>query len=243
MTIKNHGGVFGRNPTFKNVTIEGDITLDGTDIPDPSTIVLDSDIGTIASQDADSVNIDGGAIDGTAIGANTRSTGKFSTLDTTDDVIFYDDSGTSQDFVWDATNSRLGIKDTTPDNELAVNGVMTLANGAYQTAGFKNYSTNTIANGAVETLSIDLGLGDRFCGILIISMTRETSANLNTSRVYAYNIRSTSGTITQLFTANGSDGAGGFSVAVGSTGGTIDVTNSSGSAAFFSAFILQAQNF
>jgi hypothetical protein len=39
--------------------------------------------GTIASQDADSVNIDGGAIDGTAIGANSASTGVFTSLETT----------------------------------------------------------------------------------------------------------------------------------------------------------------
>lgn len=37
-------------------------------------------LGTIATQAADSVNIDGGAIDGTAIGANSASTGAFTTL-------------------------------------------------------------------------------------------------------------------------------------------------------------------
>ena len=30
MTIKQLGGVFGRNPTFNNVTIDGDLTVDGT---------------------------------------------------------------------------------------------------------------------------------------------------------------------------------------------------------------------
>jgi len=39
--------------------------------------------GTIATQDANSVNIDGGAIDGTAIGANSASTGVFTSLETT----------------------------------------------------------------------------------------------------------------------------------------------------------------
>ena len=29
MTIKQLGGVFGRNPTFNNVTIEGTLTFDG----------------------------------------------------------------------------------------------------------------------------------------------------------------------------------------------------------------------
>lgn len=37
-------------------------------------------LGTMASQDADSVNIDGGAIDGTTIGANNSSAATFSTL-------------------------------------------------------------------------------------------------------------------------------------------------------------------
>ena len=30
MTIKQTGGVFGRNPTFNDVTVEGDLTVDGT---------------------------------------------------------------------------------------------------------------------------------------------------------------------------------------------------------------------
>ena len=30
MTIKQHGGVFGRNPTFNDVTVEGDLVVDGT---------------------------------------------------------------------------------------------------------------------------------------------------------------------------------------------------------------------
>lgn len=30
MTIKQHGGVFGRNPTFNSVTVKGDFSIDGT---------------------------------------------------------------------------------------------------------------------------------------------------------------------------------------------------------------------
>lgn len=45
-------------------------------------------LGTIATQAANSVDIDGGAIDGTAIGATTASTGRFSTLSTTGNVGF-----------------------------------------------------------------------------------------------------------------------------------------------------------
>ena len=92
MTIKQQGGIFGRNPTFNDVEVEGQITIGGAAIPDPAqtaqyddttanftgtlqeggqNVVTADEVGTIASQDADSVNIDGGAIDGTTIGANT----------------------------------------------------------------------------------------------------------------------------------------------------------------------------
>jgi len=50
MTIKQLGGVFGRNPTFNDVTIEGELTFDG-DIDVNSDLKVDGDLevtGTIA---------------------------------------------------------------------------------------------------------------------------------------------------------------------------------------------------
>jgi hypothetical protein len=64
MTIKQQGGIFGRNPTFNDVEVEGTLTVNGEPI---------SDFGTMAQQDADSVNIDGGNIDGTIIGASSTA--------------------------------------------------------------------------------------------------------------------------------------------------------------------------
>lgn len=69
MSIKQQGGVFGRNPTFNDVTVDGTLTVNGEPI---------SDFGTMAQQDADSVNIDGGAIDGTIVGGSTPVAGGFS---------------------------------------------------------------------------------------------------------------------------------------------------------------------
>ena len=63
-----------------------------------------SDAGTIASQNANSVNIDGGNIDGTAIGLASASSGAFTTLTASGDVNF--DSGTL--FV-DASTNAVGI--------------------------------------------------------------------------------------------------------------------------------------
>ena len=65
MTIKQQGGIFGRNPTFYNVDIEGTLTVNGEPI---------SDFGTMAQQDATSVNIDGGAVDGVTLGTNSAVT-------------------------------------------------------------------------------------------------------------------------------------------------------------------------
>jgi len=127
--IKNHGGVFGRNPTFNNITAEGTITgtvsglaigtdvqahdaalddIAGLAVTDGNVIVGDGTnwvaesgatartslgLGSIATQAADSVDIDGGAIDGAAIGANSESTGKFSTLEATGAVVFNEAGG------------------------------------------------------------------------------------------------------------------------------------------------------
>lgn len=62
MTIRQQGGIFGRNPTFNDVDIEGTLTVNGEPI---------SDFGTMAQQDANNVNIDGGAIDGVSLGTNS----------------------------------------------------------------------------------------------------------------------------------------------------------------------------
>jgi hypothetical protein len=43
MTIKQQGGIFGRNPTFNNVTIEGELTFDG-DIDINSDLKIDGDL-------------------------------------------------------------------------------------------------------------------------------------------------------------------------------------------------------
>jgi len=53
----------------------------------PSAARTNLGLGTIATQNANSVAITGGAIDGTPIGATTPSTGKFTTVQTTGNVI------------------------------------------------------------------------------------------------------------------------------------------------------------
>lgn len=64
----------GADGNFVELTSTSTTVLDGTTIPTSKTLVTTDDIGTIASQDADSVNIDGGAIDGVTLGTNSPVT-------------------------------------------------------------------------------------------------------------------------------------------------------------------------
>ena len=48
MTIKQYGGVFGRNPTFNNVTIEGTLTFDG-DIDINSDLTIEDNLYVLGS--------------------------------------------------------------------------------------------------------------------------------------------------------------------------------------------------
>jgi hypothetical protein len=53
MTIKSQGGVFGRNPTFNNVAVDGSLTVGG------STALVASNIGsTVQAYDADTAKLD-----------------------------------------------------------------------------------------------------------------------------------------------------------------------------------------
>ena len=74
-------------------------------------------LGTIATQDADSVNIDGGAIDGTPIGANSASTGEFTTVTASGDVAVDTDT-----LFVDVSTDRVGINNASPTAPLDVIG-------------------------------------------------------------------------------------------------------------------------
>ena len=56
------------------------ISLGGTGATDSASARTSLGLGTIAIQDNDAVNIDGGAIDGTIIGGTSKSTGAFNTV-------------------------------------------------------------------------------------------------------------------------------------------------------------------
>ena len=67
MTIKQYGGVFGRNPTFNDVTIEGQLTFDG-DIDVNSDLKVAGDIETTGNV---IIATSGNGIDFSATGTGT----------------------------------------------------------------------------------------------------------------------------------------------------------------------------
>jgi hypothetical protein len=58
----------------------------------------------------------------------STSTTRFALNHSSGDISFYDDAGTSQDFYWDASTSRLGIGTTSPSVDLEVNGTAQATN-------------------------------------------------------------------------------------------------------------------
>jgi hypothetical protein len=58
MTIKQLGGVFGRNPTFNNVTIEGTLTFDG-DIDINSDLTIGGNLDVTGTVTADGLTVNG----------------------------------------------------------------------------------------------------------------------------------------------------------------------------------------
>jgi hypothetical protein len=92
MTIKQQGGIFGRNPTFNNVDVEGTLTVNGEPI---------SDFGTMAQQDANNVNIDGGSIDNVTIGGSTAAIAVTSKLLTS--------TGTAGNIQTDSAGNRISM--------------------------------------------------------------------------------------------------------------------------------------
>jgi len=59
MTIKSQGGVFSRNPTFNNVDVEGNLSINGEAVPSPENTLTSFDIGsTVQDYDVNTAKLD-----------------------------------------------------------------------------------------------------------------------------------------------------------------------------------------
>lgn len=151
-------------------------------------IQLTNSIGTLASQNADAVNIDGGNIDSTIIGANSRASANFNNTDITGNLSL---SGNSRRLIGDFSNSTLSNRTLFVSN--LTNGqssVGIIPNGTSRISNFSAYNSSDVNNSASVSLSIsntnaDIGVGIRGSGTAIpltFSMpTIGTSITLSTN--------------------------------------------------------------
>jgi hypothetical protein len=156
-------------------------------------------VGSMALQNAGAVNIDGGAIDGTPIGANTPST----------------ISATAATFSGTVLVGRESVGTMSGD------GVIGL--GAQ--SGFISNKA-TLANNATVDIGTAVG-GGGYQGILSVSNVRSSNANLSTKATFSVFGRDVNGSVQQIHTFNGVDGAASFTVTI-ATGGLLRVTNTAG---------------
>jgi hypothetical protein len=148
MSIKSQGGVFGRNPTFNDVEVDGTLTVGGNSVPDASTILVDGDIGsTVQGYDVDTAKYD----DTTANFTGTLQNGG-------SNVVVDSDIGSTVQ-AYDADTAKLDANQTWTGTQ-AFNGafvdVYKEAQGGYAT--FRAYGPSgqiLWANGGTSTSYLD----------------------------------------------------------------------------------------
>ena len=141
MTIKQYGGVFGRNPTFNNVTIEGTLTFDG-DIDINSDLTIEDNLYVLGS-----VGIGTDLPDGT-LHVQTASAGSVTADTSADDLVV-------------ENNNHGGISILTPNS---VTGAIYFGDPDDNNAGRILYNhgddsltfmTDALGNGGVGAMTID----------------------------------------------------------------------------------------
>jgi len=66
MTIKQQGGIFGRNPTFNDLTVEGTLTTSGTQTVDALNVTNNLDVDGVITTDGLTVNATTTTLEGSA---------------------------------------------------------------------------------------------------------------------------------------------------------------------------------
>ena len=142
------------------------LILGGTTVSGSEITVLDGGIALSELTDsgtftATTVDINGGAIDGTTIGASSPSTGAFTTLSSTGVTTLGNNSATvainSSDWDINATGDATGIGALTMDGAFSQTGATTFSTG---TSTVSLNGATTVANGNIFTANGGLVLGD-----------------------------------------------------------------------------------
>jgi hypothetical protein len=150
MTIKQLGGVFGRNPTFNDVTIEGQLTFDG-DIDINSDLTIDGVL-----------NVEGE----TNIKANSGSLShKFSYNENGGEISLYDNASAQATLIDQANNTTRMLELVDGSNmEIGLGGGNTTGYVQFKSAGYANAMRIT-SNKNVEIQDGDLVIGTSGHGI------------------------------------------------------------------------------
>ena len=145
------------------------------------TLSTISDAGTIASQDANSVNIGGGNIDGTPIGVLSASEGNFTTLDANGDV-------TIAEKIVHAGDTNTAIRFPSADTvtfETAGNEAMRIDSSGNVGIGSSNFSSaklNVFASSPPDDnqgITAVIGLNQTNMGVLRFTSGRDDTALTN----------------------------------------------------------------
>ena len=197
----------------------------------------------------DYVDINGGAIDGTPVGANSASTGAFSTLSATGNVGFdggtftFNDSGADKDFrvegdsdanlfFSDASTDRIGIGTSTPASKLEVNGTITTT-----TVDATNVEvTNIKALDGTASIAIanSTGVATISAAPLLSALTASQAVFTNASKVLVSNaitgtgsvVMSASPTLTGTIDAAAATLSGNFTLNGGTANGVLYLNGS-----------------
>lgn len=208
MTIKNYGGIFGRNPKFNSVEADS-ITVAGETIPDLTTVLVDGDIGsTVQGYDADTAKYD----DATANFTGTLQNGGSNVLVDTDI------GSTVQGF--DADTAKLDAIQTFTAAQTFEGDVLG-----------KEIMTGTDANASFTitvTGALGIGSGDTRATkrLNLISVFTETSGHI--CRGYALYTSQYNGNAVLIATLGTSVIGGTITFGVSGSNPTIAVTNSAG---------------
>ena len=136
-------------------TLTGYVKGNGTSAMTASSTIPNTDIsglGTMSTQNANSVAITGGTVNGTSIGATTASTGSFTSLTDSGNLNF---TGTGNRITGDFSNATVANRVMFQTSTVNGNTVLsTLPNGTATTSALRLYNATDTANNANFVMSV-----------------------------------------------------------------------------------------
>ena len=199
-----HNGNLKLATTSTGIDVTGTVTSDGLTVDGESdlnaTVTITHANPRIKLIENNSVNANtqisndvGNFTISTMNDAESSFTSRLNIQHATGDISFYDDTGTSQSFFWDASAERLGLGTTSPDGKLDVN----LSTGSLSATNSANFvlatleATATSSNGSATYQTV---ANTTNSGLFVTYLSTDNVSQLGSSR----------GSSTQLVNTGGS---------------------------------------